>query len=252
MLKPFGGFASPVARRGKAAKSPCLCASVVSFFFCADPCISLDAQPRLRLGAPTLDAAAKHGKFIPAGCDWVWFWFKTRNALPVPNALLSSHKKMKILILEDNEERIAAFQVACAVLSTETKIWRNAHRMVKEVGQHLASADVISLDHDLNDDGGEDAGCGMDIARALVRFKPTCPIVLHTSNTSAGWSMHNELTAAGWEVSRVPPITMGTTWITKEWLPTVEIILKARTKANIKRLECEQSAGASGLPPAQP
>ncbi|MDD4871904.1 MAG: response regulator [Kiritimatiellae bacterium] len=146
-----------------------------------------------------------------------------------------SSGKMKILILEDNEERIAAFRVACAALSAEAIVWRNAHRMVEDIGQQLAAADVISLDHDLNDDVGEDAGCGMDVARELARHKPTCPILMHTSNTTASWSMLSELRLGGWEVSRVPPVTMGTAWIKDDWVPAVRRIIET-TKVN-KRVE---------------
>ena len=99
------------------------------------------------------------------------------------------------------------------------------------IGQQLADATLISLDHDLTDDAGEDAGCGMDVARELARQKPTCPILLHTSNTDASWSMLNELKGSGWDVRRVPPVMMGTTWIEEDWLPVVRKI-KAEAEAN--------------------
>ena len=120
---------------------------------------------------------------------------------------------MKILILEDNDERNAVFRAACATLSAEVRMWRNAHRMVEDLGTEIGTAGVISLDHDLNDDEGRDAGCGMDVARELAKRPPTCPVLLHTSNTEASWSMVNELRAAGWDVRRVPPVSMGTGWI---------------------------------------
>jgi hypothetical protein len=138
---------------------------------------------------------------------------------------------MKILILEDNEERIAAFEDACGALSAKARVWRNAHRMIAEVGEALATADLLSLDHDLNDDSGEDAGCGMDVARYLAHRKPTCPILLHTSNTSASWSMLNELKEHGWDVRRVPPVTMGAAWIREDWMPVVGKI-KEEAEAN--------------------
>jgi hypothetical protein len=77
---------------------------------------------------------------------------------------------MKILILEDNEERITAFQAAGASLSAAVRVWRNAHRMIAEVGEELARADILSLDHDLNNDSGQDTGSGMDMARYLMRL----------------------------------------------------------------------------------
>lgn len=134
---------------------------------------------------------------------------------------------MKILILEDNEERIAVFQAACAALSAEVRVWRNAHRMVAEVEQELATADMLSLDHDLNEDAGEDAGCGMDVVRDLAKRNPSCPVILHTSNTAASWSMLNELKEHGWEVRRVAPVTMSANWIEEDWLPIVRMIVEA-------------------------
>jgi CheY-like chemotaxis protein len=131
---------------------------------------------------------------------------------------------MKILILEDNDERIKAFRDACGMLSAEMVLWNDARRMIEEMHQHLGDATAISLDHDLADIGGEAVGSGMDVVRELVSHKPSCPIFLHTSNTSASWSMRNELQRAGWIVQRIPPITMGTTWINEDWLSAVRIL----------------------------
>lgn len=135
---------------------------------------------------------------------------------------------MKILILEDNNERNTVFRTACASLSADVRIWRNAHHMVEDIGKEIGTADVISLDHDLNDDEGQDAGSGMDVVRELARRTPTCPILLHTSNTDASWSMVNELRAAGWNVRRVPPVSMGTGWIEETWMRIVREIKEHR------------------------
>ena len=129
---------------------------------------------------------------------------------------------MNILILEDNEDRIASFRAAGGALSAEGTVWPNAYRMAAELCDLLAAASLISLDHDLNEPAGTDVGCGMDVVRELTRHKPTCPVLLHTSNVAASWSMLSELQDHGWQVQRVPPVTMGTAWIEKDWLPIVK------------------------------
>ena len=50
------------------------------------------------------------------------------------DSLLNMNPERTILILEDNDERIAGFQVAVATLGDgfDLKIWREAHSMVAE------------------------------------------------------------------------------------------------------------------------
>jgi len=57
-----------------------------------------------------------------------------------------------ILILEDNDERIAAFQKTVAALGEgfELKIWRDAPSMMAECERFFPTTVLISLDHDLN------------------------------------------------------------------------------------------------------
>ena len=61
-----------------------------------------------------------------------------------------------ILILEDNEDRIAGFERAVAGLGDDfdLKIWRDAPSMISECVQYFSSAVLISLDHDLNPQPG--------------------------------------------------------------------------------------------------
>ena len=74
-----------------------------------------------------------------------------------------------ILILEDNEDRISAFQRSIALLRDgfELKVWRDAPSMCAECEADFPSAALISLDHDLNPMPGAtvDPGTGMDVAR---------------------------------------------------------------------------------------
>src|SRR5262245_39258021 len=115
-----------------------------------------------------------------------------------------------ILILEDNDERIAAFQETAAALGDgfELKIWRDAHSMCAECEAYFPSAALIYLDHDLNPMPGvtADPGTGLDVAQFLGDFLPVCPVLIHSSNTDRVWSMHNELRFTGWIVDQVGPI----------------------------------------------
>src|ERR1041384_7249542 len=127
-----------------------------------------------------------------------------------------------ILILEDNDERIAAFQKTVALLGDgfEVKVWRDAPSMIAECEAFFPTTALISLDHDLNPMHGAtvDPGTGVDVARFLGDFMPVCPVLIHSSNTDRVYSMHNELRFAGWMVDRVGPI--GTDWKYLERLRT--------------------------------
>jgi len=129
-----------------------------------------------------------------------------------------------ILILEDDDERIAAFQQTAAGLGAgfEVKIWRDAPSMIAECEQFFPTTALISLDHDLNPlpDATTDPGTGMDVARFLGDFMPVCPVLIHSSNTDRVYSMHNELRFARWLVDRVGPL--GTDWIQTSWLRGVK------------------------------
>jgi ADP-ribosylglycohydrolase len=132
-----------------------------------------------------------------------------------------------ILILEDNEERIAAFQRAVAALGDdyELKLWRDAHSMRAECEPWFASAALISLDHDLNPAAGStnDPGTGLDVARFLGDSMPVCPVLLHSSNFDLVYSMHNELRFAGWTLDRIGPT--GNDWIERSWLAAVKKLI---------------------------
>jgi hypothetical protein len=132
-----------------------------------------------------------------------------------------------ILILEDNDERIAGFQRAAAGLGDgfELKIWRDAHSMIAECAEFFASTALICLDHDLNPQPGAttDPGTGLDVTRFLGDFPPVCPVLIHSSNTDRVYSMHNELWFAGWMVDRVGPL--GTDWIGATWLRRVRELI---------------------------
>ena len=125
-----------------------------------------------------------------------------------------------ILILEDNDERIAAFQKTVTTLGDgfALKVWRDAPSMCAECEGYFPTAALVSLDHDLNPIAGAtvDPGTGLEVARFLGDFMPVCPVLIHSSNTDRVYSMYNELRFAGWMVDRVGPL--GTDWIETSWL----------------------------------
>ena len=69
----------------------------------------------------------------------------------------------------------------------------------------------------------------MDVAKVLSSLAPSCPVIVHTSNADAGWSMVNELKHSGWSVERAGPVGMGTEWVQTVWAPVVRrMMVKSR------------------------
>jgi ADP-ribosylglycohydrolase len=124
-----------------------------------------------------------------------------------------------ILILEDNDERIAGFKTAVAELGAgfDLKIWRDAPSMIAECEDCFDSAALISLDHDLNPipGGTTDPGTGLDVTKFLSECRPVCPVIIHSTNADRAHSMHNELRFADWISERIGPI--GNDWIETLW-----------------------------------
>lgn len=136
-----------------------------------------------------------------------------------------------ILILEDNDERIAAFEKTVAGLGNgfELRVWRDAVSMCAECEQYFPTAALISLDHDLNPAPGmtADPGTGVEVAQFLGDFMAVCPVVIHSSNVDRVYSMETELRFAGWRVELVGPL--GTDWIETSWQKCVREILQEPT-----------------------
>ena len=133
-----------------------------------------------------------------------------------------------ILLLEDMEERVLAFQVAVSTLeNVRMLVWRDARVMVRELPDHLPHASLISLDHDLLPPKGvrDQPGRGMDVCEFLAKRNPSCPVLLHTANHIKVWPMMNELSFSRWGIHRTPPVGMQEGWIGTVWLPRVRMLL---------------------------
>jgi len=130
-------------------------------------------------------------------------------------------KKYKILILEDDIERVGQFQQMLGE-SWESYVWNNAHKMIIELPQYLNEADLISLDHDLYtlDEDNNDPGDGVMVAKWLETQKPSCPVIIHSSNTERSRWMLGYLELGGWQTKRVAPI--GEDWIETLWISAVK------------------------------
>lgn len=132
-------------------------------------------------------------------------------------------------MLEDAADRIARFTLAIRRIdpSLRLMVWRDADRMIREVGSFLPSARLISLDHDLEPGPGDppDLGDGLLVAKALVTYAQPCPVIIHSSNGARSEWMAGEFELAGWSYRRVAPI--GERWIEEYWRAVARDLLGA-------------------------
>ena len=100
--------------------------------------------------------------------------------------------------------------------------------MIREVQLLLPTAELISLDHDLDPEEGvtTDPGTGWDVAKYLAALPPVCPVIIHTSNGERGEWMMGEFDLGGWRSVRVPPL--GDDWIEHDWRLIVRRLLKKK------------------------
>jgi len=138
-----------------------------------------------------------------------------------------------LLMLEDDSERVRRFAEALRAIDPALPllVWSDARAMVREVGPHLPSASLVSLDHDLEPaEGGADPGDGLEVVKYLVSQPVVLPVIVHTSNGERSVWMAGELDLAGWRHWRVAPL--GDDWIELDWRRAVRRILKRRRGAS--------------------
>jgi hypothetical protein len=138
----------------------------------------------------------------------------------------------KILILEDDEDRVSRFKASLGALDSSILpvVWRSARKMIREIDEHLPCTQLISLDHDLEPsaDDPEDPGDGMEVARFLSAHSPVCPVIIHSSNGQRSDWMMGEFELGGWQFKRVAPI--GEAWIEEYWISIVYRLLRRRSR----------------------
>jgi hypothetical protein len=134
---------------------------------------------------------------------------------------------MKIVVLEDNVERCSAMRSCLAdrFPQYELKFFHQPEGLVGYQAEHLADVLLISLDHDfelLPDGAGGfiDPGTGRQVADFLVNQTPACPVIIHSSNSSAALGMQMALAEADWTTCIVAPYG-DLAWIEEAWFPAV-------------------------------
>lgn len=132
-----------------------------------------------------------------------------------------------VAILEDDERRRNGMQPLLTELfpTSPAMFFDNAPDMLAWLPEHLAKVMLLCLDHDLGPNrkrDGEvfDPGCGRDIADFVAGHSPSCPVVIHTTNSYAAPGMVEVMEQAGWRVSRVVPFS-DLEWLTLSWRPTI-------------------------------
>jgi CheY-like chemotaxis protein len=164
-----------------------------------------------------------------------------------PDSSLLQRSNMKIVILEDNQDRRAAMLdcVRDRFHRYETVFFDDAKEMQVYLDANLASALIISLDHDLElksrpDGGMVDPGTGREVADFLARQPPTCPIIIATTNSAAGDGMEFVLRDASWQIHRVHPWG-DLAWIAGSWFRT----LRNAIVGSAKRRRPENGTGVA-------
>jgi CheY-like chemotaxis protein len=130
---------------------------------------------------------------------------------------------MKIVILEDNKDRQEIMRACLAdrFYQYDAHFFDNSGEMIRFLDEYLPETLVISLDHDLDLKPGPDGRCidpgtGREVADFLAAKEPTCPVILHTTNTDAAFGMKTVLRDAGWKTRRVVPFD-DLRWIETDW-----------------------------------
>lgn len=134
---------------------------------------------------------------------------------------------MQIVILEDNldRRRVMLDCLRDRLWQYEVLFFRTASDMICHLEQHLSRVLAISLDHDLEPvepqpPGSTDPGTGRDVANFLAARRPTCPVVIHSSNTFGALGMKGVLDERHWPTHVITPFD-DTAWIAEAWFPTM-------------------------------
>lgn len=148
---------------------------------------------------------------------------------------------MKIVILEDNEERRALMEdwLRDRFYQFEHRFFDNAPEAIRFLQDHLNETILICLDHDLEMKKGPDgtwvdAGTGRDVTDFLAQRPPGCAVVIHTTNSTARVGMKMVLQDAGWKTRTVIPFD-DMAWIPSCWFPTIRraILRTAKPVGNL-------------------
>lgn len=146
---------------------------------------------------------------------------------------------LKIVILEDNQERKAAMASSLVdrFVQYETKFFHSSPSLISFLQDHLNEVIILSLDHDLEvvaDKNGKlvDQGTGREVADFLAQLQPAFPVVIHSTNSGAAQGMEMVLREANWETYRVIPFG-DLEWVPTQWFRAIRqaILSTARPSA---------------------
>ena len=128
-----------------------------------------------------------------------------------------------IAVLEDDGGRTSAMKEALAssLPAAEMVFFDNAPDMIDWLAGNLSTVHLLCLDHDLGpnrDRDGErfDPGIGRDVVDFLVTQAPSCPVIIHSSNSNGANGMLTALEEAGWRAERVVPYN-DLAWVGERW-----------------------------------
>lgn len=143
---------------------------------------------------------------------------------------------MKIVVLEDNPERVAIMRACIAdrFYTFAPHFFDDAREAIRFLDSHLAETLAVALDNDLEMKTGRDGRCvdageGRQVAEFLATKKPVCPVIIHTTNSDAAVAMEAMLRDAGWKTRRVLPFD-DTNWIESDWFFALRRVLVGPTK----------------------
>lgn len=141
-----------------------------------------------------------------------------------------------IAILEDDPRRVRTMRrlLQRRFPALRIEVCDNAPDMIAWLRANRSTAVLIALDHDLGPDRESDGyrfdpGTGRDVTDFLATVPPSCPVVIHSTNSLAVPGMELVLADAGWTTSRIVPFD-DLAWIRREWLPEVRRLLTAKDR----------------------
>jgi hypothetical protein len=132
-----------------------------------------------------------------------------------------------IAVLEDADRRIQAMKEALKAQLPEASsvFYDNAPAMIAWLETHLETVSILCLDSDLGprtvvNRQVFDPGKGGDVVDFLTKRRPSCPVLLHSSDAISASGMDFLLKNAGWTADRVAPFG-GVKWVHSHWIPSI-------------------------------
>ena len=138
---------------------------------------------------------------------------------------------MLIAILDDDTGQRAEMERALLQLLPQisVELFDNAPDMIAWFARHIEKVSLASLEHDLGPSRFRDGllfdpGTGRDVTDFLVEMDRSFPVIVHTTNGSAGKRMLAVFEHADWRCDRITPKD-GLEWIGSKWAPRVVELL---------------------------